>query len=118
MQTNTEKYCERKEDCLMVHVPQELDHHEASQMREETDRIIDAYHVRQLVFDFSRTEFMDSSGIGVIIGRCRMMGYYGGEVFAQNLNDRLQKIFTVSGLHALVQIKQPEMEKTQKGNER
>ena len=64
--------------------------------------MIDSYHVKKLVFDFSRTEFMDSSGIGVIIGRCRNIGYYGGEVVAQNLNDRVKKIFRVSGLHTLI----------------
>ena len=117
MQTHTGKYCELKEGCLLVHAPKELDHHEAAQMREETDRMIAACHVRQLVFDFSRTEFMDSSGIGVIIGRCRTMGYCGGEVFAQNLSGRLQKIFTVSGLHKLVRTNRPEMENVQKGNE-
>ena len=118
MQICTEKYCELKEGCLLVHVPRELDHHEANQLRQEAERMIDACRVRQLVFDFSRTEFMDSSGIGVIIGRCRTMSYHGGEVFARNLNDRLEKIFRVSGLHKLIQVEQPEGENTQKGNEK
>lgn len=117
MQTHTEKYCELKEGCLLVHVPQELDHHEANQLRQETDRLIDACHVRQLVFDFSGTEFMDSSGIGVIIGRCRAMSYHGGEVYARNVSGRLEKIFMVSGLHKLIQTEQPKRENTQKGNE-
>lgn len=105
-----EKYCELKEGCLMVYVPKELDHHEAGKLKMEADLMIDAYHVRRLVFDFSKTEFMDSSGIGVIIGRCRNMGYYGGTVYAQNLNGRLKKIFMVSGLHKLIQTDMPERE--------
>lgn len=112
-----EKYCELKENCLMVYVPKELDHHEANQLKMEADLMIEIYHVKRLIFDFSNTEFMDSSGIGVIIGRCRNMGYYGGEVLAQNLNGRLKKIFMVSGLHELVQIKLPEQEYHQKGME-
>ena len=56
--------------CLVVYVPRELDHHQANRIRTETDLLIDTYHVRHLVFDFTETEFMDSSGIGVIIGRC------------------------------------------------
>lgn len=72
-----EKYCELKEGCLTVYVPKELDHHQASMLKAEADLMIEACHVRRLVFDFSQTEFMDSSGIGVIIGRCRSMGYYG-----------------------------------------
>lgn len=105
-----EKYCELTGNCLTVHVPKELDHHEASQLKMEADLLIDAYHVKMLVFDFGETEFMDSSGIGVIIGRCRNMGYYGGEVYAKNLNDRLKKIFLVSGLHKLIKTDMPEKE--------
>ena len=100
-----EKYCELQQGKLMVYVPRELDHHEANQLRREADFMIDAYQVRNLIFDFSKTEFMDSSGIGVIIGRCRSMGYHGGRVMAQNLSERVEKIFRVSGLYALVDIK-------------
>lgn len=87
---------------LRVFMPRELDHHEAGKLRAQTDLLIENYQIRQLVFDFSQTEFMDSSGIGVIIGRCRNMGYFGGEVVAQNLNERVQKIFTISGLHKII----------------
>lgn len=95
---------ELKEGKLVVWVPRELDHHQAGKLRAQTDLMIENYRVRQLVFDFSRTEFMDSSGIGVIIGRCRNMGYFGGEVMAQNLNDRIQKIFMLSGLHKMIKM--------------
>ncbi len=97
-----ETYCELKDGYLLVHVPRELDHHRAGSLRMEADLLIDAYQVRKVVFDFSGTEFMDSSGIGVIIGRSRNMGYCGGEVTAQNLNERIRKIFMVSGLHKIV----------------
>lgn len=97
-----EKYCEMQAGRLVIYVPRELDHHEAGRLKMEADLLIDAYHVKNLVFDFSNTEFMDSSGIGVIIGRCRNIGYYGGEAVAQNLNDRVKKIFRVSGLHTLI----------------
>ena len=105
-----EKYCELSEGCLMIHVPKELDHHEANQLKMEADLMIDACQVRKVIFDFSQTEFMDSSGIGVIIGRCRNMGYYGGEVYARNLNERLKKIFLVSGLHKLIRTDETERE--------
>lgn len=97
-----EKYCELRENCMVVHVPRELDHHQAGKLKMEADLLIDTCQVRRLIFDFSGTEFMDSSGIGVIIGRCRSMGYHGGEVFAENMNERLKKIFQVSGLHKIV----------------
>lgn len=109
-----EKYCKMQEGKLIIYVPKELDHHEAGSVKQEADFMIDAYHVKSVVFDFSGTEFMDSSGIGMIIGRCRNMGYYGGSVTARNLNERIRKIFRVSGLHTLIQT--VETEKSRKGN--
>ena len=93
---------EIRDGSLRVFMPRELDHHEAGKLRAQTDLLIENYQIRQLVFDFSQTAFMDSSGLGVIIGRCRNMGYFGGEVVAQNLNERVQKIFTISGLHKII----------------
>lgn len=101
---------ELKEGCLTICVPKELDHHCATQLRMETDMLVEAYHVRKLVFDFTKTEFMDSSGIGVLIGRCKNMSYSGGEVAAENLSERIQKIFVVSGLHKIIKIKTKEEE--------
>lgn len=93
-----------KEGCMTITMPKEVDHHCAEQLRKEADLLIRAYHIHKLVFDFSFTEFMDSSGIGVLIGRCKSMGYHGGEVEATNLSARVQKIFVVSGLHKIIKI--------------
>lgn len=93
-----------KDGCMRISMPKEVDHHCTEQLRKETDLLIGAYHVRKLIFDFARTEFMDSSGIGVLIGRCKNMGYNGGEVLAEHLNERIQKIFVVSGLHKMIKI--------------
>ena len=90
--------------CLTIQMPKELDHHEAGRLKMEADFLIGAYHVRRLVFDFRETEFMDSSGIGVIIGRCKSMGFSGGEVAATNMNERVKKIFMVSGLQKLIRV--------------
>ena len=87
---------------LIVEMPKEIDHHCAKELREDIDRMIEISHVKTLVFDFSRTEFMDSSGIGVLIGRCRNLGYTGGSVQAVHLNERVKKIFMVSGLSKLI----------------
>lgn len=93
-----------KDGCMRITMPKEVDHHYAEQLRREADLLIGAYHIRRLVFDFTHTEFMDSSGIGVLIGRSKKMGYSGGVVEAQNLNSRVEKIFVVSGLHKLIQV--------------
>ncbi len=102
MEVNMNQYCELTDDCMVIHIPRELDHHEAGRLRQEADLMIGACHIRRLVFDFAETEFMDSSGIGVIIGRCRTIGYYGGSACARNLSGRLRKIFLVSGLQELM----------------
>ena len=93
-----------KDACRRISLPREVDHKYAEQLRKEADLLIGAYRVRRLVFDFAGTEFMDSSGIGMLIGRCRHMGYSGGEVSAEHLNERIQKIFVVSGLHKMIKV--------------
>lgn len=90
--------------CMTVQMPKEIDHHCAKELRQDLDRMIEMYPIRTLVFDFSKTEFMDSSGIGVLIGRCRNLGYSGGSVQAIHVSDRVQKIFMVSGLHKLIPV--------------
>lgn len=95
-------YC--KDGYMTVQMPKEIDHHCAKELRQEIDRGLENSHVRNLVFDFSQTEFMDSSGIGVLIGRCRNLGYSGGSVKAVHVSDRVRKIFAVSGLGRLIPI--------------
>ena len=65
---------ELKDNSLRVMVPKELDHHSSIDLRSQTDMLLQTYHVKNLVFDFKDTEFMDSSGIGMMIGRCRSSG--------------------------------------------
>ncbi|MCM1258213.1 MAG: anti-sigma factor antagonist [Roseburia sp.] len=93
-----------KDGYMTVQMPKEIDHHCAKELRQEIDKMLEVSHVRTLVFDFSQTEFMDSSGIGVLIGRCRNLGYSGGSVQAVHVSDRVQKIFMVSGLNKLIPI--------------
>lgn len=90
---------------LRVFTPREIDECAASVLREEVDSLIDSYQIRHLIFDFSNTEFMDSSGIGMLIGRSKKMGYTGGSVEAQNLSARVQKIFMLAGLPKLITVK-------------
>ena len=56
---------------LYVRLPRELDHHNAEAVRRQADRMLERFMILRLVFDFQDTEFMDSSGIGVIMGRDR-----------------------------------------------
>ena len=89
---------------LRVVVPKELDHHLATQLKEEADLLIETYHVKTLIFDFTNTEFMDSFGIGVLIGRSRNLSFSGGQVVATNLSPRVEQIFRISGLQRLITV--------------
>jgi stage II sporulation protein AA (anti-sigma F factor antagonist) len=95
---------ETKTGSLRIYTPREIDECAADEMRQEADMLIDNYQIRHLIFDFSNTEFMDSSGIGMLIGRSRKMGYSGGSVEAENLNERVKKIFTLAGLPRLITV--------------
>ena len=64
---------EVQENCLTIFLPKELDHHNAEEIRRKSDRLIEKHHIKCVIFDFGETQFMDSSGIGVIMGRYRMV---------------------------------------------
>ena len=89
---------------LWIRMPRELDHHMASAIRDEADRKMTEDAVRDIVFDFSETEFMDSSGIGVIVGRYKKMDCLGGRVLAVHANKRIRQILCLAGLDQLVEI--------------
>ena len=69
--------------CLRVALPEELDHPVSDKIRKETDKIINETYIRTLVFDFQNTNFMDSSGIGLLMGRYRVLGMKNGCIRAE-----------------------------------
>ena len=99
-----------EENCLTIFLPREVDHHNAEKIRRESDRIIGEKHIRYIIFDFGGTDFMDSSGIGVIIGRYRQICLLGGEVWAIHANQRMRQILQMSGMTKIVQILEEELE--------
>ena len=93
-----------QENCLTIFLPKEVDHHNAEEIRKNADLMIEKNHIRYVIFDFGKTEFMDSSGIGAIMGRYRMIRLIGGEVWAVHTNARIKKILTMSGMTKIMQI--------------
>jgi len=79
----------------------DIDHHTASEMREKIDDFIQENHPSVLYLDFNKINFMDSSGIGLIMGRFRLMKLFGGRVEVINASKSLERIFKLSGLGAL-----------------
>ena len=94
----------RNRSVLTIHLPEEVDHCCTEQIRREADRIIEKCLVSRVIFDFSKTNFMDSSGIGVIMGRYKIMMLRRGRVEAVNLNRQMQRIFKMSGLEKIIKV--------------
>ena len=96
-------YCERKRGALVVHLAGELDHRMAETVRAEVDAQLADSGVRRLVFDLQALQFMDSSGIGLIIGRYKLMKRRGGSVAVAASNAGIDRIFDMAGLYELVE---------------
>ncbi len=90
-----------EEGVLTVRLSGEIDHHSARTVREETDTLIQQKRPHELRLDFSSVTFMDSSGIGLIMGRYRIMGLFGGYLRVVNVPEGLEKLMILSGLGAL-----------------
>ena len=99
-----------QENCLTIFLPKEVDHHNAEEIRKSADSVIEKNHIKYVMFDFKDTEFMDSSGIGAIMGRYRMIQLINGEVWAVHTNARIKKILTLSGMTKIMQIYEEEQE--------
>ena len=94
---------ERHRQTLTVHLADELDHRAAAQLRSELDELLRDGTIRRLVLDLRRLNFMDSSGIGLIIGRYKMMARRGGSVAVVNPDRQMDRIFEMAGLYELVE---------------
>ena len=94
---------ERHRQTLTVHLAEELDHRAATQLRSELDELLRDGTIRRLVLDLRRLNFMDSSGIGLIIGRYKVMERRGGSVAVVNADRRMDRIFEMAGLYELVE---------------
>jgi stage II sporulation protein AA (anti-sigma F factor antagonist) len=99
-----------EEDFLTIFLPQELDHHQAEALRYQADAIIEKRRIRHIILDFANTVFMDSSGIGTIMGRYRLISLLGGEMWAVNTNDRIRKILKMSGVTRILQIYEEDLQ--------
>ena len=109
MKKQYEKNYEVDRGRLVYQMPKEVDHHVASILCKELDMLIETYGIQDLELDFRQTEFMDSSGIGVIIGRSKTMQFRGGKVSASHIGKRVEMIFQSIGLEKLIEVKKEEV---------
>lgn len=96
---------EVQSDTLIVFLSGEIDHHSAREIREEVDLQITSNKPSILELNFKDVSFMDSSGIGLIMGRYRLVNAYGGKVYISNVSSYLKRVMRLAGIDSIVEMK-------------
>ena len=91
---------------LIYYLPKELDHYAAEKIKTGSEKVFESNDVKFLIFDFDKTLFMDSSGIGLITGRYRRVHDKGGKVYIVNVNQAIDKILKMSGIYRIIEKKE------------
>ena len=94
------------EKILKITITEEIDHHTSSIIRTRLDYEIARFRPRKVIMDLEKVKFMDSAGIGLILGRYKTITSYGGDLEIQNANEKLMKIFEMSGLPKIIEFKE------------
>lgn len=93
---------DKSEDKLIISLIGELDHHSAEEVRVKIDDRIDRDNIKKVVLNFKEVTFMDSSGIGVVIGRFKKMQGRSGKVCVADVSRNANKVFELSGLYKII----------------
>jgi len=89
-------------DEILIASPEgEMDHHTSSVVREEIDQTVEAFHSKHLIFNFEKVSFMDSSGIGVIMGRYNKITQLGGKLAITGCNAYIERILDMAGIYTI-----------------
>ncbi len=94
---------------LVVRLQGELDHHAVEQIRNDIEFRLEGIEYRALVLCFGEIQFMDSSGLGLILGRYRTVSSKGGKMALCEVSRPLQKLFDMSGLLKILPVYESEM---------
>ena len=95
----------KEEDKLLIlKITEEIDHHTTEKIRRKADYEIERHMPRKTIFDFNQVTFMDSAGIGMIIGRYKMIKMLGGSVEMIHVKPSIKKILEMCGIPKLIKI--------------
>ena len=89
---------------LVFKVTDEIDDYNVQKIRRRADYEIERYMPKKVIFDFNSVTFMDSSGIGLVIGRYKFANMLGGKLEVANLTTNVKKIFEMSGILKLIPV--------------
>jgi len=102
----------RKNDYIYAFIKGEIDHHTAPEIRETIDDALSTSEsAKLLVLDFKEVSFMDSSGVGLVMGRYRYATTLGKKIRVDNLDNRNYKIMQMSGIERIAEINKKGEEK-------
>ncbi len=94
----------RKGNTLTIALTGELDHHFAKDVRDEIDAEIVREATTKLIFDLSALTFMDSSGIGMLLGRYKLMSSLGGSIEIKGASAQVDKLLMMAGLKNIIRV--------------
>ncbi|MBE7053334.1 MAG: STAS domain-containing protein [Ruminococcaceae bacterium] len=94
-----------RDNILIVKLIGELDHHGAEQIREKIDNKIISSNSKSLILDLSELKFMDSSGIGIIIGRYKVISSVGGKLYIVCPSKSINKLIRMCSIEKIIVIK-------------
>lgn len=100
---------EKERETVTAFIQGDIDHHTAKEIREQIDEYIQGNRAKLLKLDFSQVNFMDSSGIGLIMGRYKIMKMLNGNVKVVNIPTHLKRLIKISGLLGLGVIEEGEV---------
>lgn len=103
----------KKDKRLIFEIEEDIDECCVQKIRRRIDNEIQRYMPKEVIFDFSNVSFVDSAGIGLIIGRYKLINMIGGELKIANVNTQIQKIFEMSGLLRLIPVEQKNKKEVQ-----
>ncbi len=89
---------------LIIKITDEIDECSVQKIRRKADYEIERYMPKRVVFDFDSVTFMDSAGIGLLIGRYKLANMMGGKVELTNLTQSVKKIFEMCGVLKLIPV--------------
>lgn len=94
--------CEEEGEVLILHMPEEIDDHWVRIIRDGMERCLHESDVQTVIFDFGETKFMDSAGIGMLIGRYKRMKSRGGVIWIRNVNGQIRRLLKIAGMEQML----------------
>lgn len=91
-----------KDDKMVIYLSGEIDHHTAREIREGIDRLIISHRPKTFILDLEGIDFMDSSGLGLVLGRYKKIKETGADMYISNADDRTMRILKMAGVDKLI----------------